>query len=39
MKLNNPEVLMGSNGVDEYVREVTTVRRVRETIAALEDLQ
>ena len=39
MKLNNPEVLMGSNGVDEYVREVTTARRVRETIAALEDLQ
>ena len=37
MKLTNPEVLMGNNGVDEYVREVTTERRVRQTIAALYD--
>ncbi len=39
MKLSNPEVLMGSNGVDEYVREVTSARRVRQTIAALVDMQ
>lgn len=34
--LRNPEVAMGSAGVDEYLREVTTAERVRNTIAALK---
>lgn len=33
--LQNPEVAMGSTGIDEYTREVTTAARVRRTIATL----
>lgn len=36
MKYANPEVLMGSADVDEYVRDVTTAERVRRTIGQLE---
>ena len=35
MRYSNPEVLMGSADVDEYVRDVTTAERVRRTIAQL----
>lgn len=34
MRYSNPEVLMGSANVDEYVRAVTTAERVRKTIEA-----
>ena len=37
MRYSNPEVLMGSADVDEYVRAVTTAERVRKTIAACTD--
>ncbi len=36
MKYSNPEVLMGSADVDEYVRDVTTAERVRCTIGQLK---
>ena len=36
MKYSNPEVLMGSADVDEYVRDVTTAERVRRTIEQLK---
>lgn len=34
MRYSNPEVLMGSADVDEYLRNVTTAERVHRTIAA-----
>ena len=35
MLLRNPALSMGGGGMDEYMRSVTTARRVRNTIAAL----
>ena len=35
MRYSNPEVLMGSADVDEYVRDVTTSERVKRTIQQL----
>lgn len=34
MRYQNPSVYMGAKGSDEYTREVTTVKRVRDTISA-----
>lgn len=36
MRLRNPEVSMGNNEADEYVRSITSEERVRRTIEALK---
>lgn len=36
MKVRNPALSMGAADADEYIHPVTTVKRVRETIAALK---